>query len=167
MLNENLGTSIINIRSSSLSLSDIISYRYRFIFKKKLGPTKKFWTLIKKFFSFKRKGFPLSNFYILAREYMLCRVSGITKWRIGYVNKLYGWAAPRLNSQLVNLRLLVQLKTLGPSSHTRCKVHSRQSTLWLNDLCLEIITVHGNDIRLFLVIPSTCTSFFLLNKAFM
>ena len=32
--------------------------------------------------------------------------------------------------------------------HTCGTVHYRQPTLWLHDLCLEILTVHGNDLRL-------------------
>ena len=27
--------------------------------------------------------------------------------------------------------------------------YCRQPTLWLHDLCLEVLTVHGNELRLF------------------
>ena len=57
----------------------------------------------------------------------------------------FGWIAPGLNSQLVNSEARLLVLHLIPTY----LIHSRQPSLSLHDLCLEILTVHGNELSLF------------------
>ncbi len=60
------------------------------------------------------------------------------------------WAhLPSWPQQGTRLRTLRLYKDPSHRSLILALLHSRQPTLWLHDLCLEVITLHGNELRLF------------------
>ena len=85
----------------------------------------------------------VSYYQIIRTKYIITTAQSIPMLHSCHyvnMNMSYRWVAPGLNN------LSIQGQTPSPSPHTHGTVHSRQTTLWLQDLCLEILTVHGNEL---------------------